>query len=157
MHRCMHAWRVAESQVGGFKDIWGWWGFGFNGGRWGEKGGGWWFGPRAMTSLCAHVILLRWSPISRDSRLSRMGREGRSNPGDSGSHSPKERERERKGGAREGACIQGWIVPEMGQIKKTRNERNRLTLGRGGHFWRWRSHFPLTSSTRKAACRLNEL
>ncbi|TWW56796.1 hypothetical protein D4764_08G0007830 [Takifugu flavidus] len=40
-----------------------------------------------------------------------MGREGRSNPGDSGSHSPKrEREKERERG---GACIQDRTVPEM--------------------------------------------
>lgn len=58
-------------------------------------------GPRAMTSLRAHVILLRRSPISGDSQLSRMGREGRSNPADSGSHSPKRErgERGRGGGA----------------------------------------------------------
>ncbi|KAK2897520.1 hypothetical protein Q8A73_013900 [Channa argus] len=37
---------------------------------------------------------------------------------------------ERERGERErGACIQGWIVHEMGQIKKTRTKRNRLTLG----------------------------
>lgn len=53
--------------------------------------------------------------------MSRMGREGRSNPGDSGSHSPKrEREKERERG---GACIQDRTVPEMGQIKRRESKR----------------------------------
>lgn len=101
-----------------------------------RRGGG--FGPRAMTSLRAHVILLRRSPISRDSQLSRMGREGRSNPGDSGSHSPTRERGERE----RGACIQDWTVPEMGQIKTTRTKRRRLTLGGERTFLKTMKPFP---------------
>lgn len=64
----------------------------------GVGGGGGVLGPRAMTSLRAHVILLRRNPISGDSQLSRMGREGRSNLRASGSYSPRRR-RAREGGA----------------------------------------------------------
>lgn len=92
-------------------------------------------GPRAMTSLRAHVILLRRSPISGDSQLSRMGREGRSNLADSGSHSPERRrgkEEERRGEEEErrgGRRIQDWTVPQMGQIFTQNRKKPKKKLG----------------------------
>lgn len=113
MTRCRKSGRWFQGHLGADEDL-----VLMGGG--GEEGGGW-LGPRAMTSLCAHVILLRWSPISRDSQLSRMGREGRSNPGDSGSHSPKERERRaRRGGhaSRAGLCLK-WVRLKRHEPKGT--------------------------------------